>query len=251
MVSMMVYDPHTEEHELIRGTARQTAAVLTDEMWRITFLARQGELERYLADSPLLDICCYDVSGRGVSRSDTSGSCGVAESINRLEEIRRSYQDMLLMVIADPQLSPMEYIRPTILASSLLIRPITAQRLRGCMQELVEKLVERTGSGKEEERFVVETKEGKTFVPLDQVYYFEAREKKIYLRMKNQEIAFYETIENLDQRLPDQFIRCHRSFIINKDRIERVLLSKNVVYLQQDMEIPLSRSYKPVLKELA
>ncbi len=237
MVSMMVYDPHTEEHELIRYTARQTAAVLTDEMWQMAFLGRQEELERYLADSPLLDVACYDVSGAG--------------SINRLEEVRRSYRDMLLMVIADPQLSPMEYIRPTILASSLLIRPVTASRLKSCMQELVEKLVERAGASEEEDRFVVETKEGKTFVPLDQVYYFEAREKKIYLRMKNQEIAFYETIENLDQRLPDQFIRCHRSFIINKDRIERVLLSKNVVYLQQDMEIPLSRSYKPVLKELA
>lgn len=237
MVSMMVYDPHTEEHELIRHTARQAAAVLTDEMWQMTFLNRQEELNRFLADSPLLDVSCYDVSGAG--------------SISRLEEVRRSYQDMLLMVIADPQLSPMEYIRPTILASSLLIRPITAARLRSCMQELVEKLVEDTNSDQEEDRFVVETKEGKTFVPLDKVYYFEAREKKIYLRMKNQELAFYETIENLDQRLPDQFIRCHRSFIINKDRIERVMLSKNVVYLQQDMEIPLSRSYKPVLKELA
>ena len=237
MVSMMVYDPHTEEHQLIRHTARQIAAVLTDEMWQMTFLDSQEELNLFLADSPLLDVSCYDVSG--------------ADSINRLEEVRRSYQDMLLMVIADPQLSPMEYIRPTILASSLLIRPVTGQRLRSCLQELVEKLAERTGSGMEEERFVVETKEGKTFVPLDQVYYFEAREKKIYLRMKSQELAFYETIENLDQRLPEQFIRCHRSFIINKDRIERVLLSKNVVYLQQDMEIPLSRSYKPVLKELA
>ena len=97
---------------------------------------------------------------------------------------------------------------------------------------------------------LIETREGRTYVPFSKIYYFEAREKRIYVRLKKQELTFYDTIEHLSERLPDGFIRCHRSFIVNRSRIQRVMLSKNLIELEQNMEIPLSRSYKPVFKEL-
>lgn len=234
MVSMVVYDPQPEERELMKVLIRKAAAALTEEKWQMEFFAKREQVAAFLNDRPLLDMLCYDVSPRG--------------SIEDLERIRKNYQNTLLLLIADASMSPMEYIRPTILASSLLIRPLSPGQARDQITDLVERFVDQSSDG-QEENLVIETREGKTYVPLSQIYYFEAREKRIYVRLKKRELAFYETIEHLAERLPDSFVRCHRSFIVSRKRIRKVMLSKNLIELEQGMEIPLSRSYKPAFKE--
>ena len=234
MVSMMVYDPRAEELELMKRLIRQAAAVLTEEKWQMEFFAAREQVASFLKDRPLLDLACYDVSYKG--------------SIDDLERIRRDYQKLQLLIIADASMSPMEYIRPTILASSLLIRPISQEQAKEQLMELVEQFRDQTPYG-QAESLVIETREGRTYVPLVQIYYFEAREKRIYVRLKKQELAFYETVEHLTERLPDYFVRCHRSFIVSRQRIRKVMLSKSLIELEQGMQIPLSRSYKPAFKE--
>lgn len=234
MISMMVYDSRGEEREMMQHTIRQAAARLTEEKLELAYFERLEQMNVFLKGSPLLDMACYDVSAKG--------------SIDFLERLRRQYKETLLLLIAEPYMSPMEYIRPTILASSLLLRPITEDRLMDNLSELWEQYQEKD-SGEEEESLVIETREGKTYVPFSKIYYFEAREKKIYLRLKKQELTFYDTLEHLAERLPASFVRCHRSFIVSRSRIRRVMLSKNLIVLEQGMEIPLSRSYKPAFKE--
>ena len=234
MVSMMVYDPRAEELELMKRLIRQAAAVLTEEKWQMEFFVAREQVASFLKDRPLLDLACYDVSYKG--------------SIDDLERIRRDYQKLQLLIIADASMSPMEYIRPTILASSLLIRPISQEQAKEQLMELVEQFRDQTPNG-QEESLVIETREDRTYVPLAQIYYFEAREKRIYVRLKKQELAFYETMEHLTERLPDYFVRCHRSFIVNRQRIRRVMLSKSLIELEQGIQLPLSRSYKPAFKE--
>lgn len=234
MISMMVYDSRGEEREMMQHTIRQAAARLTEEKLELACFERLEQMNVFLKGSPLLDMACYDVSAKG--------------SIDFLERLRRQYKETLLLLIAEPSMSPMEYIRPTILASSLLLRPITEDRLMDNLSELWEQYQEKD-SGEEEESLVIETREGKTFVPFSKIFYFEAREKKIYLRLKKQELTFYDTLEHLAERLPASFVRCHRSFIVSRSRIRRVMLSKNLIVLEQGMEIPLSRSYKPAFKE--
>lgn len=234
MISMMVYNSRNEERELMQHTIRQAAARLTEEKLELEYFERLEQMTAFLKGSPLLDMACFDVSSKG--------------SIDYLERVRRQYRETLLLLIAEPAMSPMEYIRPTILASSLLLRPVTGERLMDNLSELLEQYQEKN-SGGEEESLVIETREGKTFVPFSKIYYFEAREKKIYLRLKKQELTFYDTLEHLAERLPESFVRCHRSFIVSRSRIRRVMLSKNLIVLEQGMEIPLSRSYKPVFKE--
>lgn len=234
MVSMIVYDPQAEELELMKKLIRQAAAMLTEEKWNMEFFAKREQVAAFLRDRPLLDLACYDVAPKG--------------SIDDLERIRKDYQKMKLLLIADPTMSPMEYIRPAILASSLLIRPISPAQAREQLMELVEQFCSQPSHG-QEESLVIETREGRTYVPLAQIYYFEAREKRIYVRLKKHELAFYETMEHLTERLPGYFARCHRSFIVSRQKIRKVMLSKSLIELEQGIQVPLSRSYKPAFKE--
>lgn len=236
MISMMVYNTVKKEYEMLSPIISRVAALLTEEKWQVDYVCCWLDMESFFREEPLLDLLCFDVTGTG--------------SISYLERIRKKYQDTGLMLIADASMSPMEYIRPSILASSLVLRPLTPAQVQNSLKELTETLLQKNQREEQDETFVVQGQDGKTYVPLNQIYYFEAREKKIYLRMKKQELTFYETIEHLSERLPDMFLRCHRSFIVNRKKIQKVMLSKNLILLERDMELPLSRSYKSVFKEL-
>jgi two-component system response regulator AgrA len=63
------------------------------------------------------------------------------------------------------------------------------------------------------------------------------------------EYPFYDTLDQLEERLADRFLRCHRSYLVNKSKVNKVYLSQNLLLLNSGEEIPLSRSYKPVVKQ--
>ena len=234
MISMAVYDGRKKEHELMEKLIRHTAARMTDQRWQLDFFEKLDQLDGFIKNEPLLDLLCYDVTAAG--------------GIPYLKSLRRKYSDTSLMLIADASISPMEYIRPSILASALLLRPFSSEQVRESLEAVLQAMDKKQET--EERTFLIENREGKTYIPMSQIYYFEAREKRIYVRLKREEYTFYDTIEHLTEQLPEEFIRCHRSFIVSRSRIQKVMLSKNRIILEHNIEVPLSRSYKAVLKEL-
>lgn len=234
MVSMLVYSSDMQEMQNIRLSTKDLAAYISQEKWDISCFSSLKEVGVFLQKQPLINLACYDVTENG--------------SLDILEKVRKNYSDMLLMVIADQSLSPMEYVRPDILASSLILRPFSEQLLREKLRDIMWKHISRTEDKSSQDAFVIEAKEGKTWIPYNQIYYMEARDKKIYIRLKNREIAFHGVMEELEKTLPDNFIRCHRSFLINKTYIEQIFLSKSEIHLSHGICIPLSRSYKPQFK---
>ena len=102
----------------------------------------------------------------------------------------------------------------------------------------------------EESAFLLNMKSERKMIPYSRICYFEARDKKVYLNVGNQEFAFYDTIDHLEEILPASFVRCHRSFIVSKSKIDKIFISKNYLELDNGMTVPLSRSYKSALKEL-
>lgn len=234
MVSMLVYSSDMQEVQNIRLSTKDLAAYISDEKWQISCFSALNEVGVFLQNQPLIDLACYDVTKKG--------------SLDVLGQVRKNYRDMILLVIADQSLSPMEYVRPDILASSLILRPFSEQLLREKLRDIILKHISRTEESSSRDVFVIDTKEGRTWIPYNQIYYMEARDKKIYIRLKNKEIAFNGVMEELEKILPDTFVRCHRSFLINKTYIEKIFLSKSEIHLSHGICIPLSRSYKPQFK---
>lgn len=234
MISMIIYDRIKKELDKLRESAGNHAAYLSDEYWNIMLAQTRREAAEHGEKTPLLDTACMDITGEG----------GLA----CVEEFRRKYREMSLLLIADTSISPMSYVRPGIMASSLLLRPCGDEEIDRVMGEFLAAYMERfeTGQGS----FVAETKEGKLHIPFDKIYYFEAREKKLHIQTDRDEYGFYGTIDKLEEELPTHFMRCHRSFIVNIRKIEKVVLSQNIIYLAEGRDVPLSRSYKAALKEL-
>ena len=95
----------------------------------------------------------------------------------------------------------------------------------------------------------MDTREEKLLVPYAHIYFFEARDKKLFVRTRHGEYAFYDTMEALERRLPENFRRCHRSYIVNMEKVLRYLPAENYLELADRIGVPVSRSYKAALRE--
>ena len=235
MVNMLAYQNQKAELQTLVAHAKELIAYYSEEKWEIEAISAMDSLVEFFETQPVLDLACYDVSEQS--------------ALTYLRKIRGSgYDKMLLMLLADSSLSPMEYIRPEILASELLLKPYSQQQLRDKLRDLLEVYAARVSQEKSEDVFVVETKEGRTRIPFHQVYYYEAREKKVFLRTRTAEYPFYQTLDALESVLPETFIRCHRSYIINWKLVEKVDYVAGELCLPDEVTIPFSRSYKERIK---
>lgn len=234
MVSLLTYDKDSKELEILRTLSKDLAALLSEDYWNMEQATTLDKLQKILEDKPLMDMLMYDVTPK--------------EAIAYLLEIRKNYKETQLMIVADLTTSPMEYMKPGIMASSLLLRPWTKEQAKEVIKEFFLAYMEKYSQADDKNMFVLESKEGNLHIPYEQIYFFEAREKKIYICTGKEEYGFYHTIDKLAEELPDQFIRCHRGFIVNKYKIRKVVLSQNIIYLADDFDVPLSRSYKSILK---
>ncbi len=227
MISILTLSRNKNEQEILRSTFRDLAAKLTDEKWEMHFCAGAEEGRALLAKEPVLDFLCVDVCDR--------------ENLQYLSEIRKKYAEAGLALIADMSVSPTEYLRPGIRPDTIIVKPFMKKNMMNNLEEFFMDRLSRETDG-DNNSYMVETREGKTFIPYSQIFYFEAREKKIFIRTLYKEYGFYATIEELAQQLPEGFIRSHRSFIVNRNMVEN--MKGNMVNLRQGFIVPLSRSFK-------
>lgn len=83
-------------------------------------------------------------------------------------------------------------------------------------------------------------------VPIEKVSYIESLQKKTWFYANKKPLKTNITLKDLQLRLPDNFLRIHRSYIVNIafiDRITRDFSSNLIVLLHDGTELPVSQSY--------
>lgn len=233
---MLIYDRMEKELHRLRAEVKDQAASLGDEYWNIMSAAVRQDMEEYEKTLDLLDTACMDITGQG--------------DLERVEALRKKYEEMFLLLIADTSVSPMCYVRPQIMAASLLLRPFDEKEISRVVKEFLQAYLYDRERRQGQDSFVIESKEGRIYIPYEKIYYLEAREKKLYVLTDREEYDFYGTMDKIEGELPAYFVRCHRSFIVNTRKIEKVAFSRNMIFLSENRDVPLSRTYKAAIKEL-
>jgi membrane protein implicated in regulation of membrane protease activity len=115
-------------------------------------------------------------------------------------------------------------------------------------EDKIEKVIEQA-SQKTEEYFFVKV-DGKIFkVSFDQLLYAESQRNVTKLVLLQQTLQPVMTLSSVEEILPkNQFVRLHRSFIINKSKIDHI--EGNRVFIGAN-EIPIGANYREVfLREI-
>lgn len=82
-------------------------------------------------------------------------------------------------------------------------------------------------------------------IDIPSIYLIEAKGDYIQVKTENQNYTVHSTLKKIEDKLPkDLFLKIHRSFIINVDKI--IDIEDNSVLIKKDV-IPVSRSNRPEL----
>lgn len=85
-------------------------------------------------------------------------------------------------------------------------------------------------------------------IPLDEIYYFESKLRVIIIHTKNEEISFYDKLDNIEKALIEKnFIRIHQSFLVNATKIKS--LNKDSAELSNKVSLPISKSKATAAKQ--
>jgi hypothetical protein len=84
-------------------------------------------------------------------------------------------------------------------------------------------------------------------IPFDDIIYIESLSDYIKVTTLNNEVISKEKISRVCERLPAMFLRIHRSFVINTDRIKERSYDEVLV---DDTRLNIGRSYRKNVKEL-
>jgi len=81
----------------------------------------------------------------------------------------------------------------------------------------------------------------------EDILYIESVKDYIKIKLKDQNHLIKHSITSFQDQLDSRFLRIHRSFIINKDKV--TAYTKHDVEIE-DIEIPIGERYKEVIKQL-
>lgn len=235
MSYVLNYCNTAKDSDLIETEMRNVIAFYSDDDWQIDSCTEVKKYAEKYRTHLQIDMSCFDVTKDG--------------SVEALEELRKFDKSAMLILISDTTISPLRYMKPALMAGSLMLKPLSGPVVSNTIKEIFNEInaTEQVPDGK---KFCLETRSGQKLVPYDKILFFEAREKKIFLNMDCEEFSFYSSLDVLEKSLPDNFIRCHRGFIVNKNKITQIVFAQNIIYCNSDIIIPLSRSCKPILKEM-
>lgn len=89
-------------------------------------------------------------------------------------------------------------------------------------------------------------------IPYSDIIYFEKKINNLIIVLEKEHIEIRNTLKNVEKAIDmEYFIRCHRSIIINKKRVIK-LIGNNITLKGCDVKIPIGGKYKNnVLREIS
>ncbi len=226
-------DNSSAEEIFLKEALREIVAHECDERLEVHTLHSPKDAEAAAKTLSCMEFAIFDITIPG--------------SLESARTLRILHPDTEILLIADMRVSPMQYLHPSIKASALLLRPRNKE-WKGVLWDFFEALMSKNQTKASQDVLWIENREGKFRVPFHQIHYLEAREKKIFVCTGVEEFAMSGTLDRIFEQLPPEFLRCHRSYIVNAAHIRQWRTSDMMLYLSDNLRIPVSRSYKEVIK---
>ena len=141
-------------------------------------------------------------------------------------------------------------------AVDYVLKPIESKRLESALSRVEAALAQRDAgrNGSEVPRVVIERDGRKTFIPVSDIIYVEARADSSYIVSTQGSSLVGESILSLEHRLTSEgFLRVHRSYIVNPEFAHDINVAENGL-LELELEqtstrIPVSRRRMAEVKQ--
>ncbi|MGM9551230.1 MAG: LytR/AlgR family response regulator transcription factor [Clostridia bacterium] len=129
--------------------------------------------------------------------------------------------------------------------SGFILKPSSNFEVSALLGEIGENIRKQTRA----KMLYISTHEFKRSINVDNIVYFATSGKKLFCKtVLGEELEFYETITNLQNRFGDMLLRCHHGFLVNKLYIKGT--HKGSIELDcLDETLPISEKYRKEVME--
>ncbi|MTI71407.1 MAG: response regulator transcription factor [Firmicutes bacterium] len=101
-----------------------------------------------------------------------------------------------------------------------ILKPINIGKLRETLSNLAKNI---TGKcNKDDIKLIIKTGKEIYFIAYEDIIFIEKNDKKILVHEKSNQYETRGTLKQLEKELDENFIRVHKSFIVNKNRIKNI-----------------------------
>lgn len=124
------------------------------------------------------------------------------------------------------------------------------------LKEVETEMPEERNSQTSLKRIKAKAQDKTIFIDLEDIEYIESNEGKVYINISREKFIIESTLAETEKKLADYgFYRCHRSYIVNLDKVKEIITwSKNtysiVMENQEKTKIPLSRTKYSEIQKL-
>lgn len=213
-------------------------------------------LENYVSQLPELEL---------------AGMCSNAIEAN--EKIQNEDIGLLCLDIKMPQISGIDFLKslknpPLVIFTTAfsnyalesysldvvdyLLKPISFDRFMMAINKVTERMNNKKSlSQHEDDYFYVKADKKLIRVKYDDIIYIEGLKDYVIIRVDESRIVTLQTMKSLTDKLTDdRFIRVHRSYLVNIDRINSIMGNMIEVFEKGKTKlIPIGKNYKDDLME--
>ena len=118
-----------------------------------------------------------------------------------------------------------------------LPKPIVDERL----EETVLRLIEDMNSGTTN---YIRINNNRTIINADEVNYIKKDGMKLVFCTNNETYETYSSFSRFKNCLPENFIRCHKSYIVNMNNVTKLKANENILELKNNQTCTLGAKYK-------
>ncbi|MGM0379689.1 MAG: LytR/AlgR family response regulator transcription factor [Bacillota bacterium] len=145
-------------------------------------------------------------------------------------------------------------------ATDYIVKPIIEERFKKSIKRIRNKISNKSDKFKKEylrndlKKIVVKKQDKIYLLDIEEIIYLEYKNKKIKVFTKNNVYYHNNSLKKFVKENPNNFIRIHKSFIVNCNFIKEIIPWFNYRYklkldYLEDIEIPVSRTYISEFKE--
>ena len=124
-----------------------------------------------------------------------------------------------------------------------LAKPITTERLEDTVVRLFEDI-----HGLPKKYIKIDSKN--TIIDESEIYYIKRDGMKIIFHTNSRDYEAYSSFNKIQMDLPNNFVRCHKSYIANIDKIVNVKPVTNTITFENDCTCDIGPKYKNSLMEV-
>ena len=123
-----------------------------------------------------------------------------------------------------------------------LAKPITTERLEETILRLVDDI-----NGRPKKYIRIDSKN--TLVDENEILYIKREGMKLIYHTSTKDYEAYSSFAKMEDLLPQNFIRCHKSFVVNVNKIVHIEPVSSYIFFSDDSSCEIGPKYKKIILE--